>query len=109
MHSLTCVSVVVCVVRKPRPCLSYSRRRDRINSVLWRSYYKRGGGGLRFPMLAQDRGESMLVQRNPTLQGNSELVILVILNIHKQSNKFVQKILPITSGSHQPRSDLEVG
>ena len=43
MHSLTRVSVVVCVVRKPRPCLSYSRRRDRINSVLWRSYYKGGG------------------------------------------------------------------
>ena len=43
MHSLTFVSVVVCVVRKPRPCLSYSRRRDRINSVLWRSYYKGGG------------------------------------------------------------------
>ena len=44
MHSLTCVSVVVCVVHKPHPCLSYSRRRDCINSVLWRSYYKRGGG-----------------------------------------------------------------
>ena len=43
MHSLTCVSVVVCVVHKPRPCLSYSRRRDRINSVLWHSYYKGGG------------------------------------------------------------------
>ena len=44
MHSLTCMSVVVCVVRKPRPCNSYSRRRDRINSVLRRSYYKGGGG-----------------------------------------------------------------
>ena len=44
MHSLTCMLVVVCVVRKPRPCNSYSRRRDRINSVLWRSYYKGGGG-----------------------------------------------------------------
>ena len=44
MHSLTCMSVVVCVVRKPRPCNSYSRRRDRINSILWRSYYKGGGG-----------------------------------------------------------------
>ena len=44
MHSLTCMSVVVCNVRKPRPCNSYSRRRDRINSVLWRSYYKGGGG-----------------------------------------------------------------
>ena len=43
MHSLTCMSVVVCVVRKLRPCNSYSRRRDRINSVLWRSYYKGGG------------------------------------------------------------------
>ena len=43
VHSLTCMSVIVCVVRKPRPCNSYSRRRDRINSVLWRSYYKGGG------------------------------------------------------------------
>ena len=47
MHSLTCMSVVVCVVRKLRPCNSYSRRRDRINSVLWRSYYKGGGGTAR--------------------------------------------------------------
>ena len=46
MHSLTCMSVVVCVVRKPRPCNSYSRRRDRINSVLWRSSYKGGGGNI---------------------------------------------------------------
>ena len=44
MHSLTCMSVVECIVRKLRPCNSHSRRRDRINSVLWRSYYKRGGG-----------------------------------------------------------------
>ena len=43
VHSLTCVSAVVCVVRKPRPCLSYSRRRDLINSVLLCSYYKGGG------------------------------------------------------------------
>ena len=49
MHSLMCVSVVVCVVRKPRPCLSYSRRRDRINSVLLHSYYKVGGGGVDEP------------------------------------------------------------
>ena len=46
MHSLTCMSVYVCVVRKPRPCNSYSRRRDRINYVFWRSYYKEGGGGM---------------------------------------------------------------
>ena len=44
MHSLTCMAVVVCVVRKLRPCNSYSRRRDCINSVLWRSYYKGGAG-----------------------------------------------------------------
>ena len=31
MHSLTCVSVVVCVACKLRPCPSYSRRWDRIN------------------------------------------------------------------------------
>ena len=43
MHSLTCVSAVVCVARKPCPCLSYSRRKDRINSVLLCSYYKGGG------------------------------------------------------------------
>ena len=43
MHSLTCVLVVVCVARKLRLCPSYSRRRDRINSVLLRSYYKGAG------------------------------------------------------------------
>ena len=44
-HALThvCVSVVVCVVHKPRPCLSYSRRRDRINLVLLHSHFKGGG------------------------------------------------------------------
>ena len=36
---------VVCVVRKLRPCVSYSGRRDRINSVLLRSLDKHGGGG----------------------------------------------------------------
>ena len=46
MHSLTCMSVVVGVMRKLRPCNIYSRRRDRINSLLWRSYYKGGGGYL---------------------------------------------------------------
>ena len=40
----TCVSVVVYVARKLRPCPSYSRRRDRINLVLWRSLDKGGGG-----------------------------------------------------------------
>ena len=34
--SLMCVSVVACVACKLRPCPSYSRRRDRINLVLWR-------------------------------------------------------------------------
>ena len=42
--TFTCVSVVACVTRKLRPCPSYSRRRDRINLVLWRSLYKGGGG-----------------------------------------------------------------
>ena len=45
MRSFTCVSVVVYVARKLRPCLSYNRRRDRINLVLWRSLDKGGGGG----------------------------------------------------------------
>ena len=44
MRSLTCVSVVVCVARKLRPCPSHSRRGDRINLVRWRSLYKGGGG-----------------------------------------------------------------
>ena len=44
MCSFTCVSVVVYVARKLRPCPSYSRRRDRINLVLWRSLDKGGGG-----------------------------------------------------------------
>ena len=44
----TCVSVVVYVARKLRPCLSYSRRRDRINLVLWRSLDKGGAGYLKW-------------------------------------------------------------
>ena len=43
MRSFTCVSVGVYVARKLRPCPSYSRRRDRINLVLWRSLDKGGG------------------------------------------------------------------
>ena len=31
MHSPPCVLVVVCIVRKPRHCLSYNRRRGRIH------------------------------------------------------------------------------
>ena len=38
------VLVVACVARKLRPCPSYSRRRDRINLGLWRSFYKGGAG-----------------------------------------------------------------
>ena len=55
MHSLTCVSAFVCVVRKPRPCLSYSRRRDRINLVFLRSYYKGGGGYTCRPVVLADK------------------------------------------------------
>ena len=33
---------------------------------------------------------------------------LIILNIHKWVKIFFQKILRISSGSHQPRSDPEV-
>ena len=44
MRSFTCVSVVVYVASKIRPCPSYNRRRDRINLVLWRSLDKGGGG-----------------------------------------------------------------
>ena len=44
MRSFTCLSVVVYVARKLRPCPSYSRRRDRINLVLWRSLDKGGVG-----------------------------------------------------------------
>ena len=34
---------------------------------------------------------------------------LIILNIHNWGENFFQKNLPINSGSHQPRSDPEVG
>ena len=45
MQALMCVLVVVCVVCKLWPCLSYSRCRDRINLGLLRSLYK--GVGVR--------------------------------------------------------------
>ena len=60
MHSLTCVSVVVCVARKLRPCPSYSRRRDRINLVLLNNYYK--GEGICEPMAVAKRGWVMHVK-----------------------------------------------
>ena len=41
---VACVPAVVCVARKLQPCLSYSRRGDRIHSVLLRSLDKGGGG-----------------------------------------------------------------
>ena len=44
MRARTYVSVVVCVALKLRPCPSYSGRRERNNSVHWRSLYKGGGG-----------------------------------------------------------------
>ena len=46
MRIRTCVSVVVCVARKLRPCPSYRGCRDRNNSVHWRSLYKGMGGGV---------------------------------------------------------------
>ena len=51
MRSFTCVSVVVYVARKLRPCPSYSRRRDRINLVPWRSLDKGGGVFVRLVVL----------------------------------------------------------
>ena len=44
------VLVVVCVARKLCPCPSYSRRRDRIDLGLWRSFYKGGGGVAKPPI-----------------------------------------------------------
>ena len=46
----TCVLVVVCVARKLRLCPSHSGRRDRNNSVHWRTSYK--GGGYPYPTLS---------------------------------------------------------
>ena len=53
MRARTCVSVVVCVARKLRPCPSYSGRRDRNNSVHWRTLYKGGGGVASTKILAE--------------------------------------------------------
>ena len=50
MRARTFVSVAVCVSRKLRPCPSYSGRRDRNNSVHWRSLHK-GVGVVRHKFL----------------------------------------------------------
>ena len=42
-HVACSVSAVVCAACKPRPCPSYSRRRDRNNCVHWHSLYREGG------------------------------------------------------------------
>ena len=92
MHSLTCMSVVVCVMRKPRPCNSYSRRRDRINSVLWRSYYKRGGG-----TNGREKHTSALVLGHPLLYVffcELHMSVSVVLLIHWFWMQGVQATLP---------------
>ena len=43
MHSLTCVLIVVCVVRKLRLCPSHSRRRDCINLDFCVAFTREGG------------------------------------------------------------------
>ena len=43
--AVACVPVVVSVVPNLRPCLSYNRRRDRINAALLCSLDKGEGGG----------------------------------------------------------------
>ena len=68
MHSFTCVLVVVYVARKLRPCPSYSRRRDRINLVLWRSLDKGGGGTSSFQSQGHEEAASAKASpRFPTL------------------------------------------
>ena len=76
MHSPTCVSVVVCVARKPRPCLSYSRRRDRINLVLLRSYYKGGGGVLIWDREGPQRAKGYFKDNEV---GADMIVLLIVL------------------------------
>ena len=71
MRSRTCVLVVVCVAHKLCPCPSYSRCRDRINLVLWRSLYKGGGVQLWDSWLLL--GDSVSVQWVPShvgMEGN---------------------------------------
>ena len=59
MRMRTCVPVVVCIARKLRLCPSYGGRRDRDNSVHWRSLYKGGGGGYFQDLLACTYGADL--------------------------------------------------
>ena len=68
MRMRTCVPVVVCVARKLRPCPSYSGRRDRNNSVHWRSLYKGGGGMCFSPYLGNGGGNQIGLVHNLLMQ-----------------------------------------
>ena len=69
----------------------------------------RGGGGGRWvgrSATGVPRGGSV---GTPTyIPQNDPHGALIILNIHKWGKKKFRKKLPISSGSHQPRSDPEV-
>ena len=69
----TFVSVAVCVSRKLRPCPSYSGRRDRNDSVHWRSLYKGGVGRLLESLALPRAGQNLCQKRIMTASTNNGL------------------------------------
>ena len=84
-----------------------------------------GGGPLQPPWLTQTLGVGGLDGQPPGSRGggggagsvgtptyiaqNDPHDMLIILNMHKWGKKNCKKKLPVNSGSHQPRSDPQVG
>ena len=66
-----------------------------------------GSGGQ--PPGSPGGGGGILVGTPTYIPQNDPHDALIFLNIHKWGTKFFQKNSPVTSGSHQPRSDPKVG
>ena len=75
------MSVVVCVARKLRLCPSYSRRRDCINLVLWRSLYKGEGVVLLWKVHATHTAVQALFISKEEEEGHKFMSKLLLLDI----------------------------
>ena len=97
MRMRTCVSVVVCVARKLRPCPSYSGRRDRNNSVHWRSLYKGGGTMLRPASFCLRHGER---STNRFLCCHCAWAFIAYVDMVESMSEFVGDLMVLLCGPH---------
>ena len=106
MRARTCVSVVVFVACKLRPCPSYCGRRDRNTSVHWRSLYRGGAvllvhccvlqiscsqGTTQYPISCRSLSFSQFQPWMLVILTCTHLVLLSIFNLQEAVKKLVKR------------------